>query len=87
MQSLPDELITNHVIPYLNIKSKYQFGLVCNKYYKFVEGDLQKEVKKLKKIAERRKAVLDVLHSMDKKLTYMLDKLQNVENKFAKNDR
>lgn len=45
MDELPDELLINHVIPFLDINSKLQLGLVCNKYYELVKEDLKEAVK------------------------------------------
>jgi len=60
MNELPDELITNHVIPHLKIYQKLQFGLVCNKFYEFVKKDLQKEVKRLKELARQKALACEI---------------------------
>jgi len=46
MNWLPNEIIVNHIISCLSPYSKLQFGLVCRKFYGFVENTLKTEVEK-----------------------------------------
>jgi len=71
LNELPNELITNHVIPYLNIKSKYQFGLVRRKYSEMVADDLRKRVRELKRL--------------DIKMTHVLSYYDHPLSGYAKN--